>query len=117
MLFWSLDRFGREGMAQTVGHLQRLQANGVDFHSYTEEYLATDNELVRNILLAVMASVAKVEAQRISKRTKAGLARARAHGKKLGRPALPDAKRTKIERLHRADPKCSIHSMDIRRGW
>ena len=36
-------------MAQTVGYLQRLQANGVDFHSYTEEYLATDNELVRNV--------------------------------------------------------------------
>ena len=44
VLFWSLDRFSREGMAQTVGYLQRLQANGVDFHSYTEEYLATDNE-------------------------------------------------------------------------
>jgi DNA invertase Pin-like site-specific DNA recombinase len=111
VLFWSLDRFSREGMAQTVGYLQRLQANGVDFHSYTEEYLATDNELVRNILLAVMASLAKVEAQRISERTKAGLARALAHGKKLGRPALPDSKRTKIERLHRADPKRSIRSI------
>ena len=111
VLFWSLDRFSREGMAQTVGYLQRLQANGVDVHSYTEEYLATDNELVRNILLAVMASLAKVEAQRISGRTKAGLARARAHGKKLGRPALPDSKRVKVERLHQADPKRSIRSI------
>ena len=105
VLFWSLDRFSREGMAQTVGYLQRLQANGVDFHSYTEEYLATDNELVRNILLAVMASLAKVEAQRISERTKAGLARARAHGKKLGRPALPDTKRAKIERSASGRPQ------------
>ena len=78
---------------------------------HTEEYLATDNELVRNILLAVMASLAKVEAQRISERTKAGLARARAHGKKLGRPALPDAKRAKIEKLRRANPKRSIRSI------
>jgi hypothetical protein len=54
VLFWSLDRFSREGMAQTVGYLQRLQASGVDFHSYAEEYLATDNELVRNILLAMI---------------------------------------------------------------
>jgi DNA invertase Pin-like site-specific DNA recombinase len=119
VLFWSLDRFSREGMAQTVGYLQRLQAHGVDFHSYTEEYLATDNELVRNILLAVMASLAKVEAQRISERTKAGLARA--HGKKLGRPAppcpalpcpaLPSEKRAKVERLRRADPNRSIRSI------
>jgi DNA invertase Pin-like site-specific DNA recombinase len=111
VLFWSLDRFSRKGMAQTVGYLQRLQAHGVDFHSYTEEYLATDNELVRNILLAVMASLAKVEAQRISERTKAGLARARAHGTKLGRPALPLEKRAKVERLRRADPNRSIRSI------
>jgi DNA invertase Pin-like site-specific DNA recombinase len=111
VLFWSLDRFSREGMAQTVGYLQRLQANSVDFHSYTEEYLATDNELVRNILLAVMASLAKVEAQRISERTKAGLARARAHGKRLGRPALPESKRAKIEQLRRADPTRSVRSI------
>jgi DNA invertase Pin-like site-specific DNA recombinase len=112
VLFWSLDRFSREAMVQTVGYLQRLQAHGVEFHSYTEEYyLATDNELVRNILLAVMASLAKVEAQRISERTKAGLARARAHGTKLGRPALPSETRAKIERLRRADPNRSIRSI------
>ena len=58
-----------------------------------------------------MTSLAKVEAQRLSERTKAGLARARAHGKKLGRPALPDNKRTKIEKLHRTDPKRSICSI------
>jgi hypothetical protein len=38
---------------------------------------ATDNELAREILLAVMASLAKQEAIKISERTKAGLARAR----------------------------------------
>jgi DNA invertase Pin-like site-specific DNA recombinase len=35
VLFWSLDRFSREGMAQTVHYLQRLQAHGVAFHSFT----------------------------------------------------------------------------------
>jgi len=43
---------------------------GVAFHSYTEAHLATDNELVRNILLALLASLAKVEAQKISERNK-----------------------------------------------
>jgi hypothetical protein len=37
-------------MAQTIIHLQRLSSNGVAFHSYTEPHLATDNELVRNVL-------------------------------------------------------------------
>ena len=48
VLFWALDRFSREGMAQTIAHLQRLNSYGVSFHSYTEPHLATDNELVRN---------------------------------------------------------------------
>jgi hypothetical protein len=48
VLFWALDRFSREGMTQTISHLQRLSSYGVAFHSYTEPHLATDNELVRN---------------------------------------------------------------------
>jgi DNA invertase Pin-like site-specific DNA recombinase len=87
-LFWALDRFSREGMAQTIVHLQRLTSYGVTFHSYTEPHLATDNELVRNILLALLSSLAKVEAQKISDRTKAGMNRARAKGIKIGRPRL-----------------------------
>ena len=77
-------------------HLQRLASYGVAFHSYTEAHLATDNELVRNILLALLASLAKVEAQKISDRTKAGMARAKAQGKRIGRPALAIELRRKI---------------------
>jgi len=83
VLFWALDRFSREGMAQTILHLQRLSSYGVAFHSYTEAHLATDNELVRNILLALLSSLAKVEAEKISERTKTGMARAKA--KKIGK--------------------------------
>jgi DNA invertase Pin-like site-specific DNA recombinase len=88
VLFWALDRFSREGMAQTIIHFQRLASYGVGFHSYTEAHLATDNELVRNILLALLSSLAKVEAQKIGERTKAGMARAKANGIKIGRPKL-----------------------------
>jgi hypothetical protein len=28
LLVWSLDRFSREGMAATIGHLQRLSSHG-----------------------------------------------------------------------------------------
>jgi DNA invertase Pin-like site-specific DNA recombinase len=77
LLVWSLDRFSREGMATTVGYLQRLTSHGVAFRSFTEEHLSTENELVRNILLATLASLAKLEREKISQRTKAGLERAR----------------------------------------
>jgi DNA invertase Pin-like site-specific DNA recombinase len=88
VLFWALDRFTREGMVPTIMYLQRLASYGVSVHSYTEPHLATDNELVRDILLALLASLAKQEAKKISERTKAGLARARAQGKRLGRPTI-----------------------------
>jgi DNA invertase Pin-like site-specific DNA recombinase len=98
VLFWALDRFSREGMAQTIIHLQRLSSFGVAFHSYTEPHLATDNELVRNILLALLSSLAEVEAQKISERTRAGMSRARAKGIKIGRPKLAAELRHEIAR-------------------
>lgn len=96
VLFWALDRFSREGMTQTIMHLQRLASYGVAFHSYTEAHLATDNELVRNVLLALLSSLAKVEAQKISERTRAGMARAKSKGIRVGRPKLDAELRQKI---------------------
>jgi DNA invertase Pin-like site-specific DNA recombinase len=88
VVFWALDRFSREGMTKTIIHLQRLTSYGVSFHSYTEPHLATDNELVRNVLLALLSSLAKLEAEKISSRTKAGMVRAKAKGIKIGRPKI-----------------------------
>lgn len=96
VLFWALDRFSREGMVPTIMHLQRLASYGIAFHSYTEAHLATDNEVVRNVLLALLASLAKLEALKISERTKAGMARARANGKRIGRPKLDVVVRRQI---------------------
>src|SRR5260370_28267430 len=96
VLFWALDRFTREGMQPTVMYLQRIASYGVGFHSYTEPHLASDSELVRDILLALLASLAKQEPKRISERTRAGRAPARAQGKRLGRPGIDDKLKVKI---------------------
>jgi DNA invertase Pin-like site-specific DNA recombinase len=90
VLFWALDRFSREGMMATVQHLQRLDVCGVSWRSHTEPHLSTDNELVRDILLALLSSLAKLEARKIRERTIAGLDRARAQGVVLGRPKVGD---------------------------
>ncbi len=111
LLVWSLDRFSREGMAATIGHLQRLSTNGVGFRSFTEEHLSTDNELVRDILLALLASLAKLEREKISQRTKAGLERARAMGKRLGRPKFSDGDREKLRRA--LDSGESWHAVSV----
>ncbi len=75
LIFWSLDRFSREGLAVTITYLERLNSYGVAFHSYTEPYLSTDNEFARDILLSVLASLAKLQRRKISENTKAGLER------------------------------------------
>ena len=51
---------------------------------------------MRNILLALLASLAKVEAQKISERTRAGMARAKAQGKRIGRPSIVPKLRQQI---------------------
>ena len=55
MLFWSLDRFSREGVTETIAYLQQLDAAGVKFKSLTEPFLDSDNELVAHILLGVLS--------------------------------------------------------------
>lgn len=99
LVFWSLDRFSREGIHKTVSYLQQLDSLGVDFRSYTEPYLNTENELVSHILLGVMSYFAEYEAKKISRRTKAGIERARKEGKQIGRPSKFDQHEDEIERM------------------
>lgn len=90
MLFWSLDRFSREGSRKTIGYLTQLEQYGVGWHSFTEPYLSTLGPFADSII-ALLAALAKQERLRIGERTRAGLARAKANGKKLGRPrTAPD---------------------------
>jgi DNA invertase Pin-like site-specific DNA recombinase len=116
VLCWALDRLSREGMVATVGYLQRLASAGVAFHSYSEPALCSENEMVRDIVLAVMSSLAKVERARISERTKAGLARVRAKGTRLGRPALAGEVRERIVALMLAEPGMSAYAVGKRLG-
>ena len=95
VLFWSLDRFSREGVTETLNHLQRLNAAGVQFKSFTEQYLDSTG-VFRDALIAILAAIAKQERVRLCERIKAGQARST---KKPGRPALDATKLAELRRL------------------
>ena len=87
LLFWSLDRFSREGALATLKHLEMLGSHGVGFRSYSEQYLDSCG-IFKDAVLSIIATVAKQERILKSDRTKAGLARARREGRIGGRPRL-----------------------------
>ena len=95
VLFWSLDRFSREGVTETLNHLQRLTAAGVQFKSFTEQYLDSTG-MFREAIIGFLAAIAKQERVRFSERIKAGQARS---SKAPGRPALAENIVAELRRL------------------
>ena len=87
VLFWRLDRFSREGVRETLNHLQRLSSYGVGYRSFTEQYLDSCG-IFKDAVLAILAVIAKQERIRLSERVTAGLERARRQGRIGGRRAL-----------------------------
>ena len=85
LVFWALDRLSREGVLETLQHLNRLTAYGVAWRSFTEQFFDSCGPF-RDAVIAIMATLAKQERVKRSERTRAGLARVRALGKRLGRP-------------------------------
>lgn len=95
VLFWALDRFSREGVLPTLHHLQRLDSYGVAWRSFTEQYLDSTG-LFKDAVISIMATIARQENVRRSERIRAGLDRAKANGKRLGRPRVSDRKASKV---------------------
>jgi len=89
LLFWSLDRLSREGTVETLNHLQRLTGYGLNYRSFTEQYLDSTG-IFKEAVIGILAAVAKQERVRLSERTIAGLERARAQGRIGGRPKAED---------------------------
>ncbi len=87
VLFWSLDRFSREGVFETLQYLQKLTQYGVGYRSFSEQYLDSCG-MFRDAVISILAVIAKQERVRLSERTLAGLARARSQGRVGGRPRV-----------------------------
>ena len=84
VVVWKLDRLGRD-LRDLLAFVDRLKARGVQFASVTERIDTSDSMGWQ--VFQIFGALEEFERDRIRERTLAGLAAARARGRKGGRPA------------------------------
>jgi DNA invertase Pin-like site-specific DNA recombinase len=93
---WSIDRLGRS-LQELVSFLNEIQALGIEMYLHQQ---AIDTSTPAGKLFFHMSSAfAEFERSIIVERVNAGLARAKADGKVLGRPKIGDKKEDEIRTM------------------
>lgn len=100
LLFFALDRLTREGTLATLQYLERLTSYQVGYKSFTEPYLDSCGTF-KDVVISLLATMAKQERIRMGERVRAGLQHARRQGKKLGRPPLRQLTPDEVAKLRR----------------
>ena len=86
MIVHSMDRFARS-LKDLVTEVDKLVKRGIAIQFVKENITFTAQSTpMDNLMLQLMGAFAEFERNRIRERTTEGLARAKAEGKKLGRP-------------------------------
>jgi DNA invertase Pin-like site-specific DNA recombinase len=89
LVVWRLDRLGRS-LRALIDLVEELRERGIDFRSVTEGIDTTT--VAGRFFFHVLAALAQMERELIRERTHAGLAAARARGRKGGRKPKLNAK-------------------------
>ena len=95
VMTWSVDRLGRS-LSDLVGFLGDL--HDLDIGLYLKQQGIDTTTPAGKAMFQMCGVFAEFERAMIQERVKSGLERARAQGKKLGRPPLPDAVKHQILR-------------------
>ena len=80
-------RFSRAGALFTLQKFKEPDNLGIRWKSYQEPFLDSGGDF-SDVIISIFSTFAKMERIKISSRTKAGLARAKANGVKLGRRSI-----------------------------
>src|SRR5690606_20410477 len=83
LLIYKFDRWARS-TKELIEHMEKLVSKEVSIYSYSENIDLSSS--MGRAMLTIISAFAQLERDLIRERTMAGLARARAQGKKLGRP-------------------------------
>jgi DNA invertase Pin-like site-specific DNA recombinase len=104
---WKLDRLGR-GLRALIDFVEGLHHRGVDFRTLDGGTQIDTSTAQGKFFFRVMAALAEMERDLIRERTNAGLAAARARGRKGGRKPKLTAQQICHARKLLADPEVTI---------
>lgn len=99
VICWKLDRFGRSAL-DVLANIRDLDAAGVRFIAMTQGIdIRPGGDAMSRLILGVLASVAEFERDLIKERTRLGMAKAKAAGRRIGRPLAALPARGEVARL------------------
>ena len=96
VLVWKFDRFARS-VAHLLKALEEFNHLGIRFIS-VQDQVDTQSPMGK-AMFTIIGAMAELESSLISERVKAGMAAAKARGKRFGRPATPPHVVSRIEEL------------------
>ena len=108
LLVWKLDRLGRN-LRHLVNTVHELTARGVGLKVLTGQGAAIDTTTAAGkLVFGIFAALAEFERELISERTVAGLASARARGRKGGRPFKMTAAKVRLAMAAMGQPETIV---------
>jgi DNA invertase Pin-like site-specific DNA recombinase len=108
LVVWRLDRFGRS-LKDVVTKIEALKGREVGFRSLQEAIDTTSP--TDKLVFHIFGALAEFERDLVRERTMAGLASARARGKRGGRPRSMDAGKIKLASRLMKDPELSLEEI------
>lgn len=105
VVVWRLDRLGRS-LPHLIAIVQKLEAAGVGLRSLTEGIDTTTAN--GRLIFHLFGALAEFERELIRERTRAGLAAARARGRKGGRPAKLSPEKVRVATRLLRDPETTV---------
>jgi DNA invertase Pin-like site-specific DNA recombinase len=113
LVVWRLDRLGRS-LKDLMDIVSNLEKTGINFISVTE-HIETETAAGK-LIFHLFGALSEFERNLIRERTKAGIAAARARGRKGGRKPILDQYKIKEIKALMADPSIKITTIAKRYG-
>src|SRR3546814_120186 len=108
LMVWKLDRLGRN-LHHLINTVHDLTARGIGLKVLTGQGAAIDTtSAAGKLVFAIFAALAEFERELISERTVAGLASARARGRKGGRPFKMTATKLRLAMASMGRPETNV---------